>query len=87
MKDAYKRDPCPVVLPISKQLCSMAKGHFGPHVLGSPYHPTERFVTQCSGNKKCEYHRNSATDYTPYPPMQNEWLECIFCGHLFFDIK
>lgn len=52
----------------------MAKGHAGPHIVGDPYRPTERWVTPCQDGK-CEYHENSNR------LQKTVWLECIHCGH------
>jgi hypothetical protein len=50
----------------------MAEGHAGPHVVGSPYHPVERWVTQCPDDT-CDYHENS-------DGSKNLWEECWKCG-------
>jgi len=64
--------PCPSTNPDTGSPCTMAEGHAGPHVIGNPYHPRERWVTQCVATP-CDYHGNR--DITG-----NQWDECIRCG-------
>jgi len=55
--------------------CTMADGHFGPHVVGSPYNPIERWPQEnCRGH---EFHLNS---YGERGLARVEWDECIHCG-------
>lgn len=66
---------CGAVSPASGRFCTMGKGHAGPHVVGSPYRPKERWVTQCPDDR-CVYHENRNSE------KKTEWLECIRCGHI-----
>jgi hypothetical protein len=50
----------------------MAEGHAGPHVVGSPYKPKERWVTRCPDDA-CDYHENSNG-------VNIHWEECWRCG-------
>ncbi len=65
---------CGLASPTTGQLCTMSKGHVGPHKAGGPYHSVEDWVTQCPEGK-CEYHENSNK------LKKEQWLECIRCGH------
>ncbi len=69
---------CGVLSPTTKQLCTMQKGHAGPHQVGGPYHTVETFVIKCV-DKPCEYHEN----HKPLLKTRGieRWLECIVCGH------
>ena len=73
------KEYCGAVSPITKQLCTMFKGHAGPHKVGGPYHVVEEFVTKCL-NKPCKYHTNSRINIKT--KKKEEWSECIFCGHI-----
>ena len=63
---------CVSVNPKTKSRCSMAQGHAGPHVVGNPYHPVERWVTKCT-DEPCVYHEHFAGDKAGTE-------ECIHCG-------
>lgn len=69
-----KANECRCVSPLTGQLCTMARGHAGPHQVGGPYHTIESFVTQCPEDQ-CEYHSNQAGMSIV------RWQECIQCGH------
>lgn len=70
---------CSVPSPKTGQLCTMAKGHFGAHKVGGPYHVVEEFVVKCV-DRGCNYHHNSRLNIVT---KQKEYFEqCIFCGHI-----
>lgn len=58
--------PCDAVSPTGG-ICTMAKGHFGPHKVGGPYAVTEVFIIRCT-EKPCEFHYDGVED------------QCIWCG-------
>lgn len=70
---------CAAESPTTKQRCTMAKGHFGPHRVGGPYHVVETFVTKCT-DRVCEYHQNSRPNIET--GGRDRWSECIWCGHI-----
>ena len=76
---AYAPTPCSALSPTTGQLCTMGKGHFGPHKVGGPYHTVETFVTQCT-DKPCVYHPNSRE--VNKAGSRVRWEECIHCGHI-----
>ena len=71
-------EDCGIASPETGQLCTMGKGHVGPHKVGGPYHTVETFVIKCT-DKPCEYHHNSALNSKTRE--RDKWLECIHCGH------
>lgn len=62
---------CESTNPDTDHRCTMAPGHAGPHVVGSPYHPDERWVTPCKG--ACKWSSNSDSQGA-------RWVECVICG-------
>lgn len=63
---------CATPSPRTGNICTMAKGHFGPHKVGGPYNTTEIFIIKCT--TKCNMHINGDRDGI-------EWHECIYCGN------
>lgn len=63
-------DQCREINTDTGHRCSMADGHAGPHVVGSPYRPDERWVTPCQEH-----------DFMPNRDRAgNRWDECWKCG-------
>jgi len=66
--------------------CAMSNGHAGPHVVVNPYHPTERWVTPCTG-RPCSFHANfhsgkcSVEGCLHHTGKERRFLECIYCGN------
>jgi hypothetical protein len=62
-------EPCASTNPKNGNKCEMARGHFGHHLVGNVYHPSETWVTPCS--VECCFH-----DHDEGP------AECIYCGKM-----
>lgn len=68
------RNECRAASPKTGQLCTMGKGHAGPHKAGGPYHSVEDWVTPCA--EGCTYHSNRKWNGSGWDLFE----ECIRCG-------
>lgn len=64
--------PCDSIDPDYGAKCTMAEGHAGPHLIGSPYRPEIEWVVPCAGEAH-KFHWNCKPDWS-------EFEQCIQCG-------